>query len=135
MRGRAKFKHENSSWQPATCPMASCSSPYHSPNGGFECEFVDSIPESLSCLVCRLPFRDPYLLDCCGANLVYRASQAGIWSAMPYLQPTIQRTSDKKDQRKIFSLKVRCSKKKEGCNWEGGLRSLATPTRRSASGL
>ena len=31
---------------------------------------------------------------------------------------------DKNDQRKVLGLKVRCSRKKDGCQWEGELRHL-----------
>ena len=32
------------------------------PAGGYECDFVDPVPDSLSCAVCLLPFRDPHLV-------------------------------------------------------------------------
>ena len=97
--------------------------------GGFECEFVDPIPESLFCPVCLLPFRDPHLLDCCGAK--YCAECIGRVKASSHGQPRCpickQRFNtllDKNDQRKVLGLKVRCLKKKEGCKWEGELRHL-----------
>ena len=36
---------------------------------GYECDFVDTIPDSLSCSVCLLPLLDPHLLDCCGVKM------------------------------------------------------------------
>ena len=35
-----------------------------------DCDFVDTIPESLLCPVCFLPFRGsgPHLVSCCGAK-------------------------------------------------------------------
>ena len=96
------------------------------PVGGYECEFVDSIPESLSCPVCLLPFRDPHLLDCCGAKYcspcIDRVKASG--QACPLCKQQFNTMLDKKKQRKVLGLKVRCSRKKDGCEWEGELRHL-----------
>ena len=94
--------------------------------GGFECEFVHLIPLSLSCPICLLPFRDPHLLDCCGAKYcaecVGRVKASG--QPCPICKQQFNTLLDKNDQRKVLSLKVRCSKNKEGCKWEGELRRL-----------
>ena len=42
---------------------------------------------------------------------------------------------DKKKQRKVLNLKVRCSRKGDGCEWEGELRHLDHPRKRSVYGL
>ena len=95
-------------------------------SGGFDCEFVDSVPESLSCPICLLPFRDPHLLDCCGAK--YCAVCIGKVKASsqpcPICKQQFNTILDKNDQRKILNLKVSCLKKSEGCRWEGELRRL-----------
>ena len=36
---------------------------------GYDCEFVDAVPEPLTCSVCLLTLRDPHLLDCCGVKM------------------------------------------------------------------
>ena len=94
--------------------------------GGYECEFVDSIPDSLSCPVCLLPFRDPHLLDCCGAKYcevcIGRVKSSG--KPCPLCKQQFNTMVDKNDQRKVLGLKVRCSMKKDGCEWEGELRHL-----------
>ena len=96
------------------------------PVGGYECEFVDSIPDSLSCPICFLPFRDPHLLDCCGAKYcevcIGRVKAAG--QPCPLSKQQFNTMLDKNDQRKVLVLKVRCSRKKDGCEWEGELRHL-----------
>ena len=97
------------------------------PVGGYECEFVESsIPESLSCPVCLLPFRDPHLLDCCGAKYcevcIGRVKASG--QPCPLCKQQFNTMLDKNDQRKVLGLKVRCSRKKDGCEWEGELRHL-----------
>ena len=96
------------------------------PKGGYECEFVDTVPESLTCPVCLLPFRDPHLLDCCGAKYcaecIGRVKTAG--QPCPICKQQFNSLLDKNDQRKILGLRVRCSKKHEGCEWEGELRCM-----------
>ena len=106
------------------------------PVGGYECEFVDSIPESLSCPVCLLPFRDPHLLDCCGAKYctpcIDRLKSSG--QPCPLCKQQFNSILDKNKQRKVLGLKVRCSRKKDGCEWEGELRHLAHHEREECVG-
>ena len=96
------------------------------PVGGYECEFVDSVPESMTCPVCLLPFRDPHLLDCCGAKYcqacIVRVKASG--QPCPLCKQEFNTMLDKKKQRKVLNLKVRCSRKGDGCEWEGELRHL-----------
>ena len=97
------------------------------PVGGYECDFVDvSIPESLCCPVCLLPFRDPHMLDCCGAKYC-EACISHVKKAdkpCPICKQQFNSILDKNKQRKVLGLKVRCSRKKDGCEWEGELRHL-----------
>ena len=103
--------------------MAECSP---LPTGGYEYEFVEAVPDSLSCPVCLLPFRDPHLLDCCGAKYcavcIGRVKTAG--QPCPLCKQQFTTMLDKSYQRKVLSLMVRCSRKKDGCDWEGELRHL-----------
>ena len=96
------------------------------PTGGFECNFIEAVPDSLSCPVCLLPFRDPHLLDCCGAKYcavcIGRVKTAG--QPCPLCKQQFTTMLDKSYQRKVLSLMVRCSRKKDGCDWEGELRHL-----------
>ena len=96
------------------------------PTGGYECEFVEAVPDSLFCPVCLLPFRDPHLLDCCGAKYcavcIGRVKAAG--QPCPLCKEQFTTMLDKSYQRKVLSLMVRCSRKKDGCDWEGELRHL-----------
>ena len=95
--------------------------------GGYECDFVDATSESLSCPICLLPYRDPHLLDCCGAKYcapcIDRVKAAG--QPCPLCKQEFSSLLDRNDQRKVLSLKVRCSRKKDGCEWEGELRHLS----------
>ena len=101
------------------------------PAGGYECDFVDAIPESLSCPVCLLPFRDPHLVSCCGAKYcepcIGRVKAAG--QPCPLCKQQFVSLLDRSLQRKVLELKIRCSRKKDGCEWEGELRHLSNHER------
>lgn len=94
--------------------------------GGFDCDYVDAPPESLTCPICLLPFRDPHVLDCCGAKYceicIGRVKAAG--QPCPLCKQTFKSILDRTKQRKVLSLRVRCSKKNEWCVWIGELRHL-----------
>ena len=97
------------------------------PAGGYECDFVDPIPESLSCPICLLAFRDPHILDCCGAKYcepcIGRVKAAG--QPCPLCKQQFTSLVDRNDQRRVLNLKVRCSRKKDGCQWAGEVRHLS----------
>ena len=96
------------------------------PVAGYESEFVDSIPDTLSCPVCLLPFRDPHLVSCCGAKFcepcIGRVKAAG--QPCPLCKQEFNSMLDRSFQRKVLELKVRCSKTNDGCQWVGELRHV-----------
>ena len=97
------------------------------PFGGYKCEFVDSLSKSLTCPVCLLVFRDPHLLSCCGANICESCIGEQVNAAgqlCPLCKQSFTSILDKKEQKKVLNMKVRCSKKKNGCEWVGELRRL-----------
>ena len=94
--------------------------------GGYECDFVDSVPDSLSCAVCLLPFRDPHLVSCCGkkycAPCIGRVKAAD--QPCPVCKQDFVSLLDRDYQRRVLNLKVVCLKKNDGCQWEGKLHDL-----------
>ena len=94
--------------------------------GGYEAEFAESIPDTLSCSICFLPFRDPHLVSCCGAKFcepcIGRVKAAG--QPCPLCQQDFNTMLDRSLQRKVLELNVRCSKNKDGCQWVGELRHV-----------
>ena len=96
------------------------------PAGGYECDFVDPVPESLSCAVCLLPFRDPHLVSCCGkkycAPCIGRVKAAG--QPCPACKQDFVSLLGRDYQRKLLNLHVFCSRKNDGCQWVGELRHL-----------
>ena len=96
------------------------------PTGGHECDFADPVPDSLSCAVCLLPFRDPHLVSCCGkkycAPCIGRVKAAG--QPCPVCKQDFTSMLDRDYQRKVLNLNVLCSRKNNGCQWVGELRHL-----------
>ena len=95
--------------------------------GGYDCEFVDPTPESLQCPVCLLPFRDPHMLDCCGAkfcNVCIGKVKADRKPCPVCRRSTFNAMLDKSKQRKVLSLKVYCTRRSKGCDWVGELCCL-----------
>lgn len=102
------------------------------PQGGFDCDFIDAIPDSLLCPICLMVFRDPHILSCCGVKIcqtciaAYKKtrSPSSRGPKCPKCRQYFQDFQDKDASRQIMGLKVRCSRKGHGCNWEGELRCL-----------
>ena len=96
------------------------------PLAGYECNFAESVPESLSCPVCLLPFRDPHIVSCCGNKFCEACigRVKAVSNQCPLCKQEFTSLIDKQDQRKVLSLKVFCSKHEDGCGWIGELRHL-----------
>ena len=94
---------------------------------GYDCDFVDPLPDELSCSICLLAFRNPHLLSCCGAKCCEECIDQVRTSDQPTCPLCTQHFDtmlDRALQRKILNLKVRCPKRNDGCKWEGELRQL-----------
>ena len=96
------------------------------PVAGYENDFVESIPDILSCPICLFPFRDPHLVSCCGAKYcepcIGRVKVAG--QPCPLCKQKFNTMLDRSFQRKVLELKVRCPQKNDGCQWVGELRHI-----------
>ena len=100
--------------------------------GGFDCDlFIHDIPDSLQCPVCLLVVRDPHILSCCGVKICQTClathkttSPSPYGPQCPKCRQYFQDFQEKDASRQILDLKVHCSRKGHGCNWEGELRYL-----------
>ena len=94
---------------------------------GYECEFVDQVPEDYFCKHCNHVAREPNITTCCGEILCKACVESVVQDKKPC--PNCQQTEisfipHKKYQPKILALKVHCSLKDRGCEWTGQLQHL-----------
>ena len=99
--------------------------------GGFECEFVERPPGpdilQTDCPVCLLIVREPKQATCCGYSFCQTCIERVLTSKKPC--PTCNKAefsvfTDKRLQRSLYQLQVRCEHQKEGCDWSGELGQL-----------
>ena len=95
--------------------------------GGYSCEFVDTVPKDYLCAACKRVARDPQLTLCCGKHYCNSCIAPALLEGKAC--PTCGETScrafaDKNYQRKILSLKVRCTMSDRGCEWTNKLERL-----------
>ena len=95
---------------------------------GFECEFVEKPPSIFQseCPVCLLVLREPYQVNCCGyafcrvcIEKVKADKQCPCCNAKDFYM-----FEDKRLKRTIYALRIRCTNKEQGCQWEGELGQL-----------
>ena len=95
-------------------------------HGGYAVEeFVDAVPDDYTCSVCLYVLRDPVLTNCCGTLFCETCIQRVKKSRMPscpHCREQFDFMRDKRVQRKVLELKVRCSHSSQGCQWTGSLR-------------
>ena len=94
---------------------------------GYECEFVDQVPEDYFCKQCSHVAREPNITSCCGEILCKACVGSVVQDKKPC--PNCQETDinyipHKKYKPKILALKVHCSLKDRGCEWTGQLQHL-----------
>ncbi len=99
--------------------------------GGYDCQFVEDVPDHLTCIVCLGAFREPHLLSCCGKKVCYNCITLikNAQQACPHCREQGFNTMlDKDFNRQVRNLRVYCSKRESGCQWAGGLNQLEKHT-------
>ena len=95
---------------------------------GYECEFVDEVPEDYFCKQCSHVAREPTIASCCTEVFCKACIEAVIEDKKPC--PNCESSdidrlgSHKKYQTKIPTFTVHCSLKNRGCEWTGQLQHL-----------
>ncbi|CAB4008195.1 TNF receptor-associated factor 4-like [Paramuricea clavata] len=100
--------------------------------GGYEAEFVSTLPNEYECPICQLAYRDPVQLEECGHRLCYSCLQElrrrqGECCVCPLDRRPVSATKmffDKAAKRAILSQTVKCCNWKRKCDWSGELSSL-----------
>ena len=102
-------------------------------SGGYRVNFVDDVPDSLLCVFCHFPSRDPQLSTCCGYNMC-RSCLDGHKQLVTMAQKILSCPKccyydfkvypNKMSDREIHNLVVLCSNGENGCKWRGKLIDL-----------
>ena len=96
---------------------------------GFECEFTEQLPSFVRshCPICLLILREPYQVTCCGKSFcracIHRVKEDSVLCPA-CKQDEFYVYSDKGLKQSLYSFKVYCSNKNEGCDWQGELGQL-----------
>ena len=93
----------------------------------YDCEFVETPPKEFECTICLNILKEPHLNNCCGQHFCQQCIQRIIDDQKPC--PLCNKADfvvilDKKTERKILDLQVKCRKHQNGCDWVGELRSV-----------
>ena len=96
---------------------------------GFDCEFVKPPPSEYiqsDCPVCLQINREPHQVTCCGMKFCKACIEhiKAIKKPCPTCNGQFSIFADKGLKQSLYSLKVRCSHQKDGCEWTGELRQL-----------
>ena len=117
------------------------------PKGGYDYQFVDTPSDVLLCKICHFPSRAPHLSVCCGHTFckscldgmkqaTYRLGgfhtsfKDSLRSPAPRVQCPMCRSEDfstvanKQNERVIKSLRVFCTNKDKGCDWQGEINNI-----------
>ena len=94
-------------------------------DGGFDYEFVSSLPDRVVCKICHLPGRDPHLTVCCG-HVFCKSCLEGmkeVKSIVNNICPLCRGEDfitfpNKQIDREVKSLQVYCTNKGRGCEYE-----------------
>ena len=96
-------------------------------DGGYDCDFVEELPDDLACPICLLASREPHLISCCGRKLCHSCVLRIQFAGQPCpccREEGFDIMKEKAVERRILGLKVYCKYKGKGCNWTGELRDL-----------
>ncbi len=89
---------------------------------GFDCEFVKPPPSEYvqsECPVCLQIIREPHQVTCCGKKFCKACIEhiRAIQKPCPTCNEEFSSFADKGLKQSLYSLKVRCSHQKDGCEW------------------
>ena len=95
--------------------------------GGFDANFVEPLADRLTCPICHLALQEPQLTRC-GHQSCFECLRPLIRDATvlcPVCRKNLKETEifpNNMVKREILSLKIKCDKQEDGCEWMGELR-------------
>ena len=106
--------------------------------GGYDYEFVDTLPDTLVCKICHYPSREPHLTVCCGhtfcKSCIKNVKKSTVLSDACPMCRSNQFTTvpNKQNERAVLSLHVLCTNTKRGCDWIGEVNNITSHLRISS---
>ena len=97
-----------------------------STQGGYNLEFVETLPSHFICLICSFVAKHPYKTRCCGkiyckSCLEHLRNKSEMCPNCHEISTSI---SAQKSHSQILELRVRCTNASRGCTWLGRVREL-----------
>ena len=97
--------------------------------GGYDCELVELPPAAFQtlCSICHLFLREPHLISCCGQKICRQCLDPDNPEKKPCRlcgESGFTYLPDRGLERSMKELEVRCTYKKDGCEWVGKLGEL-----------
>ena len=93
---------------------------------GYQCEFVESVPDNYKCQLCSLVAKRRSVTSCCGESFCHEGIRGLEQGNQPC--PTCGEVDftimQLKNQQKINNLQVYCTFKERECGWSGRLQDL-----------
>ena len=106
-------------------------------DGGYIYELVDTPLDMLICKICHYPSREPHLSDCCGhtfcrsclkgydVSIKHPLTKGANSGGCPICRSEeFKCVRNKQTERIIKSLKVFCTNRNEGCEWQGEINDI-----------
>ncbi len=97
--------------------------------GGYSYEFLVEPSSLYFCSICTKVLRNPHLTGCCGHEFCQACLEKWHKTSKKRTCPHCRATNfdhmlNKRTEREISQLKVRCNNRKQGCKWEGELLAI-----------
>ena len=104
--------------------------------GGYHYDLLDPLPDRFLCNICHLPSRNPYLSVCCGHLFCKSCLEYARKVAIKNICPVCRNEEfltfpNKAVDREIKFLRVYCTNKMVGCEWQGELNDIKNHLRNS----
>ena len=104
--------------------------------GGYTYQFLDAPADNLMCRICHCASREPHLSSCCGhtfcKSCLKGAEQAMAARVCPMCRSEqFAAFANKQADRAVRSLRVFCTNKSKGCQWQGEVNDIINHLRNS----
>jgi len=101
--------------------------------GGYDYEFIEVLPDDLTCTLCHFAYKEPVQIEDCGHTFCKEcfhrmkdhneANSLDLCCPLDREKIDVTRVfKDKSDERRVLNLMVKCQNFGDKCDWTGELR-------------